>query len=71
MISDWLARREEWRQQPEDARDEAAVDYTRIIHSASFRRLQGKTQVLNLGEGDFYRTRLTHKAPVHAARAAA
>lgn len=33
---------------------------TSIIHSAFFGRLQGKTQILNLGDSDFYRTRLTH-----------
>jgi dGTPase len=54
----WAERREPYRAQPEDARDEAATDYARIIHSASFRRLQGKTQILNLGDGDFYRNRL-------------
>jgi len=39
-------------------------DRARIIHSASFRSLQSKTQVLGLGESDFYRTRLTHEQEI-------
>jgi dGTPase len=60
----WSARREGRKPQADDARDDGDIDYSRAIHSASFRRLQGKTQILNLGDSDFYRTRLTHSLEV-------
>ncbi|WP_460272255.1 anti-phage deoxyguanosine triphosphatase [Celeribacter sp. ULVN23_4] len=60
----WLERRENWPGHSEDARGAGDIDYARVIHSASFRRLQGKTQILNLGDSDFYRTRLTHSLEV-------
>lgn len=41
-----------------------AKDYARIIHSPSFRRLQGKSQLIPAGENEFFRTRLTHSLEV-------
>ena len=47
-----------------DERNEFDKDYSRIISSSSFRRLQDKTQVYPLKRGDFVRTRLTHSLEV-------
>jgi dGTPase len=50
---------------PQDPwRSEIDRDYGRIIHCASFRRLQGKTQVFPGHESDFFRNRLTHSLEV-------
>jgi len=49
---------------PHDLRSEFEKDYHRIIGSASFRRLQDKTQVFPLDRSDFIRTRLTHSLEV-------
>lgn len=47
-------------QKPKPDRSDVARDRDRIIHASALRRLQGKSQIVGVGVGDFFRTRLTH-----------
>lgn len=46
------------------SRDPFQRDYARVLYSPSFRRLQGKMQILGVNSAAFYRNRLTHSLEV-------
>ena len=64
LLSPGRERESPGRSKSTDLRSEFEKDYHRIIGSASFRRLQDKTQVFPLDKSDFIRTRLTHSLEV-------
>lgn len=44
--------------------EEYQRDYARVVYSSSFRRLQGKMQLLKIDKDQFFRNRLTHSLEV-------
>lgn len=61
---DWERVAPEVGRNAEKYRTPSRRDYARLIHSPSFRRLQGKTQLYPSHESDFFRNRLTHSLEV-------
>jgi dGTPase len=51
-------------QRNDSNRDRYRRDYARVLYSSSFRRLQGKMQLLGINPTNFHRNRLTHSLEV-------
>lgn len=59
-----MSKRMHLEKSTERSEGEFQRDYTRIMYSSSFRRMQGKMQLLGLRNSRFYRNRLTHSLEV-------
>lgn len=58
------SRGREWPEEEHPYRTAYQRDRDRVLHTTAFRRLEYKTQVFVVYEGDYYRTRLTHTLEV-------
>lgn len=63
-VSDKNSKGRQYEIENTNDRSSFRVDYTRIIHSEAFRRLQNKTQVFANYQGDVFRTRMSHSLEV-------
>ena len=63
-VTEKNSRGREYEERDDSSRNDFQRDYTRIIHTEAFRRMQHKTQVFGAMTGDIFRTRLTHSIEV-------
>ncbi|KNF09328.1 deoxyguanosinetriphosphate triphosphohydrolase [Gottschalkia purinilytica] len=61
---DILSKRLNFERDRDRERNDYQRDYARVLYSSSFRRLQGKMQLLAVRNDTFYRNRLTHSLEV-------
>lgn len=61
---DKLTARMDYDEIERDRGDDFQRDYTRVMYSSSFRKLQGKMQLLGLKDDRYFRNRLTHSLEV-------
>jgi len=64
ILNKLLYRETKCRETRTQGRNLSSKDYARILYSSSFRRLQGKMQLLGINSSNFTRNRLTHSLEV-------